>query len=72
MKYPNHIKTIELPKCNEWGTPISKMPNCPVCNEDELGMIHPNYTICYSCGTEFHRFSFSNVGENLFVYKMLI
>lgn len=45
-------KTIKmtLPKCNEYGTPKEKMPYCPNCGEDELGMMTPSYAICYSCG----------------------
>ncbi len=30
---------IELPECDKYGTPKEKMPNCPICKEDELGMI---------------------------------
>jgi hypothetical protein len=26
------------------------MPNCPNCEEDELGMMRPGHAICYCCG----------------------
>jgi hypothetical protein len=29
--------------------PNAKMPNCPRCDEDELGMIEPTGAYCYSC-----------------------
>jgi hypothetical protein len=41
---------LRLPKPDEWGTPVSKMPNCPVCDEDELGMMEPGVAFCYRCG----------------------
>lgn len=39
-----------LPACDQWGTPVEKMPNCPRCDEDELGMIVNGMAYCYSCG----------------------
>ncbi len=41
---------VDLPSCDEHGTPVSKMPDCPNCGEDELGMIRPGFAICYLCG----------------------
>lgn len=64
------LYVVELPKSDEYGIPVSKMPNCPKCGEDELGMIHPMYAICYACGTDFHKFVYCGVGENLFSYKV--
>jgi len=29
--------------------PMSKMPNCPICGQDELGMLSRNVIICYVC-----------------------
>jgi hypothetical protein len=46
---------IPLPAVDEWGTPVSKMPNCPHCGEDELGMMlgqhgdHDGFALCYRC-----------------------
>lgn len=42
--------TIKFPELDENGTPISKLPNCPRCDEDELGVIHECLMICYFCG----------------------
>ncbi len=33
--------------------PATKMPNCPNCDEDELGMISEHKVICYFCGENF-------------------
>jgi DNA-directed RNA polymerase subunit RPC12/RpoP len=52
---------MKLPKCDEWGTPIAKMPNCPVCDEDELGMMQPGSAFCYRCGAEIADY---NWGQN--------
>jgi len=42
---------LELPEWDEKELrPKSKMPNCPRCGEDELGMMHAELTICYACG----------------------
>lgn len=30
-------------------SPITKMPNCPNCGEDELGLMQPNEAFCYAC-----------------------
>lgn len=46
------------PRCDmkmpEWDyaklRPKTKMPDCPTCEEDELGMINESYVLCYNCG----------------------
>lgn len=43
---------VPFPELDEWGTPTSKLPNCPRCDEDELGVIHEQLMICYRCGWE--------------------
>ena len=30
-------------------TPLTKMPNCPNCGTDELGMIDKGKAVCYFC-----------------------
>ena len=45
-------KVKPWPKCNEYETPLEKLPNCPRCGEDELGMITKDYIMCYVCGFE--------------------
>ena len=35
---------------DEFDTPKRKLPNCPRCDEDELGVIHANLILCYKCG----------------------
>lgn len=43
-------------KLPEWDEkeqrPESKMPICPRCDRDELGMIHAYLTVCYWCGLQ--------------------
>jgi len=42
---------LELPEWDETELkPKSKMPDCPRCGEDELGMLHAELTMCYACG----------------------
>ncbi len=41
---------MEFPELDEWGTPVEKLPNCPRCGEDELGVIHAGLVLCYACG----------------------
>lgn len=43
---------VKLPETDEHGTPREKMPDCPRCGEDELGMLRPSYAFCYACGFE--------------------
>lgn len=40
---------LPLPEIDSDGTPVEKMPNCPRCGEDELGLIGVNRVICYLC-----------------------
>jgi len=35
---------------DEFGRPKVKLPDCPKCDEDELGVIHADLILCYSCG----------------------
>lgn len=35
---------------DEWGTPKAKLPNCPRCDEDELGVVHADLVLCCRCG----------------------
>ena len=46
---------IPLPEVDEYGTPQTKMPNCPNCGEDELGLIWKNEAFCYLCGVRVGR-----------------
>lgn len=47
----NRNEQLELPEWDEKELkPTAKMPNCPRCGEDELGMLHAELTICYACG----------------------
>ena len=38
-----------IPECDEWGVPLEKMPRCPSCGADELGMQRPGQVLCYMC-----------------------
>jgi len=40
---------MKIPDCDEWGVPVEKMPGCPRCGEDELGMQYPGQVLCYWC-----------------------
>lgn len=40
---------VPLPKCDQSGTPLEKMPNCPNCGEDELGMVQDGRAVCNVC-----------------------
>jgi ribosomal protein L37AE/L43A len=31
-----------------------KMPNCPCCKEDDLGVINSGVLMCYSCSSYFY------------------
>lgn len=44
---------IWLPDCDRDGVPKQKMPNCPNCGEDELGMVNPGEAFCYRCNKTF-------------------
>ena len=39
-----------LPDVDEWGVPLDKVPNCPNCGEDELGMVQADRAVCNLCG----------------------
>lgn len=45
---------MHFPELDTYGTPTSKLPNCPRCEEDELGVIHAKYLLCYVCGYDQH------------------
>ena len=34
---------------DEFDTPKEKLPNCPKCDDDELGVIHADLILCYAC-----------------------
>lgn len=38
-----------LQTLDENDTPTEKLPDCPRCGEDELGMIHADLILCYRC-----------------------
>lgn len=40
---------VILDDLNSYGTPRQKLPNCPKCDNDELGVISPNLIMCYNC-----------------------
>lgn len=46
---------VAFPELDEYGTPKKKLPNCPRCGDDELGVIHADYMMCYACGWEMRR-----------------
>ena len=53
---PQKVVSMRLPEINtdiyeqyHVATPISKMPNCPCCGDDELGMIQKDEAFCYRC-----------------------
>jgi ribosomal protein L37AE/L43A len=35
---------------DEFDRPRRKLPDCPKCDEDELGVIHADLILCYRCG----------------------
>ncbi len=39
-----------LTDLDEFDRPKVKLPNCPRCDEDELGVIHADLLLCYRCG----------------------
>jgi uncharacterized pyridoxamine 5'-phosphate oxidase family protein len=68
------ICKLELPEVDEYGTPLSKMPDCPVCRDDELYMISKDEASCYLCTNKFSRVSTENdnldpSGDSQFVKK---
>ena len=49
------IVGFTFPELDEWGTPTEKLPNCPRCGEDELGVINATRVMCYWCSWEYFR-----------------
>lgn len=43
------LKEILRCELNDYGSPKAKMPDCPVCGEDELGVINEKRIFCYRC-----------------------
>jgi ribosomal protein S27AE len=39
-----------LTDLDEFDRPKVKLPNCPRCDEDELGVIHADLLLCCRCG----------------------
>ena len=39
-----------LPDVDSYGVPLTKMPNCPNCGSDELGMVQAARAVCNACG----------------------
>ena len=55
MNDPDCTRTVEkiidiMSDLDEFGTPKVKLPDCPKCDEDELGVIHADLILCYRCG----------------------
>ena len=40
----------DFPELDADGRPVAKLPPCPYCAEDELGVIHRGAVLCYRCG----------------------
>lgn len=51
---------LPLPDVDEFGTPLTKMPNCPHCGEDELGMMSDGHALCYRCQSHVSRMDGAN------------
>lgn len=39
----------KFPELDKYDTPVEKLPNCPACDEDKLGVINHDFIICYAC-----------------------
>lgn len=55
MNNPGFTTTVEellniLTDLDEWDRPKEKLPCCPKCDDDELGVIHADLLLCYRCG----------------------
>ena len=50
MNEPGFSETDILNDLDEWDRPKVKLPDCPKCDNDELGVIHANLVLCYFCG----------------------
>lgn len=45
----------KFPELDEYDRPIEKLPDCPSCEEDELGVINAGTVLCYFCGWKFNK-----------------
>lgn len=54
---------MEFPELDQWGTPIEKLPSCPRCGEDELGVMHRQLVLCYWCGWQLWKGSNDAAGQ---------
>lgn len=45
-------RVVRFPRLDDHGTPLHKLPNCPRCGQDELGVIHGSLVKCYACSLE--------------------
>ncbi len=45
---------VTIPQLTPLGVPTKKLPHCPACHEDELGVLNPDIMMCYSCSTYFY------------------
>lgn len=52
--YPDRMFMV-LPDCDENLTPVSKMPNCPRCEEDELLMNSEHSASCLHCNLKIEK-----------------
>ena len=48
-KIANQLLDI-MADLDEYDTPKVKLPNCPKCGEDELGVMDADLCLCYRCG----------------------
>lgn len=53
---------MTFPELDEWGRPRAKLPDCPRCGEDELGVVHEGLLKCYLCGWSLDRLSCGQCG----------
>jgi len=40
---------IRLPTVDHYAAPQEKMPDCPICRKDALGMVTDDEAFCYNC-----------------------
>lgn len=52
----SRVFCVPLPEVDQWGIPKEKMPHCPGCGEDELGLLEPDRAICYRCSASIVRY----------------
>lgn len=45
---------IPWPKCDEYNTPLLKLPACPRCDMDELSMLYSDKIFCNYCYYFYH------------------